>query len=30
MASKELPQIIEENKPKEVKQEKSKRVLGGC
>lgn len=30
MASKELPKIIEESKPKEVKEEKAKRVLGGC
>ncbi len=30
VASKDLPKIIEESKPKEVKQEKSKRVLGGC
>jgi rhodanese-related sulfurtransferase len=30
MASKELPKIIEENKPKSVTNDKPKRVLGGC
>ncbi|MCO6474768.1 MAG: YeeE/YedE family protein [Melioribacteraceae bacterium] len=30
LASKELPRIIEEAKPKVVKTEKTKRVLGGC